>query len=468
MAWHAKKSASGSKQWLRCAGSLALVDQLDPSLRRPTGVAAMTGTCAHGLGEHCLRQGLREVPEELMGCVIALDENEDAEIDLKGTVPADIETTSQLSAHLGGREVKFFTRIDEKMRDGVQLYLDVVWEHFDEMGETCEMAVEQRFDLSWLREGLGGTSDCTLWQFMGLLRVIDYKNGYVNVDAEDNSQGLIYALGEAHRVEWMFDDVEVVIVQPNTRIGSPVKRFRVTQAQLRSFQEMLAEGSDRVDEAYEALAACADQADFVEWAGTYLDAGTVDDHDHCTWCDAFATCPAAQNLAQSVAMADFAEEPPELNPVEVHDEDSLRRLTDLIRWGDYLDKLVKAAKTLGQRRLEQGLEVPGYKLVEGKTNRRFESEEATVKRMVEKGFGKEELYEEPKPPALKSPAQMEKLGAARSKERKLAKELVAELASKPPGKLAMAPESDPREAVEPRDAASDFVDDMPSDYEGDE
>lgn len=477
MAWHAKKSASGSKQWMKCAGSLPLVDGMDSTLRRPTGTAAMTGTCAHALGEQSLRNGVRTLDEGLIGTIIWLDENEDATVGVPGDEPVQFETRSQLSAHLGV-DVKFFTVVDEKMLEGVQLYLDTVWADFDEMGDTCEMSIEVRLDMEWLRPGLGGTSDCTLYQFLGLLRVIDYKNGYVNVEAEDNTQGLKYALGEAHRVDWMFEDCEVVIVQPNTRIGAKVKRFRVTKEELRAFQDRLAEASDRVDEAAEALGACQDQADFTEWAGTYLDAGTAEEHDHCTWCDAFATCPAAQAIAENEAMADFADDPPDFNPVEVHDDESLERLRRLIKWGDYLDKLVKAAQTLGQRRLEQGLEMPGYKLVHGKANRAYDLPEGeVVAAMTKAGFEKSELYEEPKPPKLKSPAQMEKLGAARSAQRKKAKELVdgvwdkdkedwkvKPLAVKPLGKVTMAPETDPREAIVPGSAVDDFVDDIEHDY----
>lgn len=469
MAWHARKSASGSKTWMKCAGMLPLVERLPADMRRPTGAAAMTGTCAHGLGEHCLVNGLREVPEALMGTIIWLDDQEDAHL-LQLEEP-QIETRAQLAAELGV-DVKFFARVDDKMRDGVQLYLDVVWQAFDELGETCEMSVETRLSMDWLREGLGGTSDCTLFQFLGSLKAVDYKNGYVAVDADDNTQGQIYLLGEAQRAEWMFEDAEVIIVQPNSRDGRRVKRFTMTVEELRAFEARLAEASDRVDEACEALALCEDDADFMEWAGTYLDAGTDDDHDHCTFCDALATCPAAQARAQDVAMADFAEDPPELNPLEVHDEATLERLGRLIKWSKYLDGLVSAAKTLGQRRLEQGLEVPGQKLVYGKANRVYvEADDVVANRVsTELGVPITDCYEEPKPPKVKSPAQMEKLGAPRSKERKRAKELVEELAHKPQGKLTMAPLDDPREAVVPQaGAADDFVDDLPQDWEqGDE
>jgi hypothetical protein len=472
MAWHAKKSASGSKTWMKCSGMLPLVASMDPSLLQPTGLAAMMGTCAHGLGEHCLNAGLEEVPQELMGTIIWLDSEENAQL-LKRAEP-QVETRSQLSAELGV-DVLFFTRIDEKMRDGVQLYLDVVWEAYRELGDTVVMSVETRLDMSWLREGLGGTSDCTLLQFLGWLKAIDYKNGYVAVDADDNTQGMIYLLGEAHKAEWTFEHGEVIIVQPNSKDGHKVKRFTMTREELKAFEVRLGEASDRVDEAAAALMLVQDQVEFYEWAGTYLDAGTTEDHDHCTFCDALATCPAAIARAEAQAQADFADDPPDFNPLEIHDEDSLKRLTKVIKWGSYLDNLVKAAKTLGQRRLEQGLDMPGFKLVHGKANRLWPDTALVVKTLVEEGFNPDELYEEPKPPALKSPAQMEKIGAPRSKERKRAKELVGgvwdeekqewktePLAIKPFGKLTMAPDSDPREAVAPVNVADDFVDDLPS------
>lgn len=469
MAWHARKSASGSKQWIRCPGSLPYVEGLPEGMRRPAGAAAMLGTCAHGLGEHCLRNGLRQVPDALLDTVIWLDENEDAHL-TQEQLPG-IETTSQLSAELNGFEVKFMARVDEKMASGVQLYLDVCWEAYDEMGPGTEMMVEETFDMDWLRPGLGGTSDCTLWQFLSLLKVIDYKNGYVAVAADDNTQAMSYGLGMAQRVDWMFEELEVIIVQPNSR-GERVKRWRISRADLETFRDRLAEASDRVDEAADAYKLIADSVDFMEWAGTYLCADP--DGSHCTFCDGLATCPAAIARAEAEALADFADDPPDDNPLEVHDDASLERLARVVRWGPFLDKLVKAANTLGQRRLEQGLDMPGFKLVEGKTNRRWVSTDKEVAALIlghEEVKGKltdADLFEEPKPPALKSPAQMEKVGPARSAVRKKVKELVAELAAKPPGKVTMAPESDPREAVEPTSAADDFVDDVEWSPEGDE
>jgi hypothetical protein len=476
MAFHAKKSASGSKGWIKCSGRLAYVDSLPANMRRPTGAAAMTGTCAHGLGEHLLRRGERTVGEEWQGRIIWLDEAEDAYLGVHNEIPEDIETRSQLSAHLNGADVKFFTRIDQKMIDGVQLYLDVVWQDFDEMGSTVEMAIEQRLDLSWLRPDMGGTSDCTLYQFLGLLRVIDYKNGYVTVDADGNTQGMYYALGEAHRVGWLFDEVEVVIVQPNSKDGRPVKRFRLTKAELETFRDMLAEASDRVDEATAALEECRDQVDFMEWASTYLYAGDDDDHDHCTYCDALPICPAAKARMEELARADFADEPYDQTDVDVVDQEGLERLTRILKWADYLDRIVKAAKVLGQRRLETGEPMPGQKLVRGKANRKYVDDmtDDEIAAELAKATGKpaEAMWEKPKEPKLLSPSQAEKVGGVKAKRRiagtwdeNIEGWSVPPLAVKPEGKIVMAPETDPREAVNPGVIGDDFVDDIEHDYE---
>jgi hypothetical protein len=463
LAYHARKSASGSKRWIECPGSLALEASLAPELRRPTNEAAMTGTCAHALGEHCLLRGFKQVPEELHGVVIALDPEEDAVIDVLRVLD-ECDTAAQVTAATGD-DCKFMARADDKMVEGVNLYLETVWADRAEMGTETEMYVERRFDLSWLRPDMGGTSDCTLYEFMGLLRVIDYKNGFVPVEVEGNTQGLYYALGMAHEVEWLFEEVEVVIVQPNSRDGGGVRRYRISKAELEAFRDKLEEASDRVDAAGEELARIDDETGFYEWAAEFLSTG--EDGGHCTFCDALPTCPAAKWSAERVAMADFADVPPDGNEFSMPEESSLSRLEQVLRWGPFLDKLVSAANELGQRRLEQGLDVPGHKLVAGKANRVYcADDDEILSRMAAAGFKGEQVYEAPKPRKVKSPAQLEKLGKeAKRLVNGVARENpdgtvtweVEPLAIKPQGKLTMAPLADPRPAVTVGTAADDFA-----------
>ena len=105
-----------------------------------------------------------------------------------------------------------------------------------------------------------------------------------------------------------------------------------------------------------------------------------------------------------------------------------------------------------------GIEVPGKKLVRGKSNRKW-SPDLSIEQEINTrkiGLPLVELWTEPE---LKSPAQVEKLGADKAM-RKAMKALVDDLAFKPPGKLTLVDVSDPREAVDPgEEAITEFADD---------
>ena len=448
MAAHAKKSASGSKRWINCPGSLALIERLADGMKGGSSTAADLGTCAHALGERCLLEGLTTC-RGYKGWTIQYENGMDGEVWYEpGVAP----------------KASGFYPVDDDMCSAVDVYLDTVWAMKAEMGETCEMFVEKRFSLEWLRPDMFGTSDCTLWQFMGLLRAIDYKHGQgVAVEVEDNTQGLYYALGLAHEVEWLFEEIEVVIVQPRCpHSDGAVRKWRITKAELEEFQVYIAAASDRVDEARDALDNCLDETDFDTWCETYLQTG-----DHCQFCDKLPTCPAAWRTAQDVAKAAFADAPHTIDVPELgEDPEDLERLAKLLEWAKFLDGFVKAAKTLGQRRLEQGLPVPRHKLVRGKANRIWGvTTDELVEKASEIGLGVEDLYQEPK---LKSPSQVEKLSkeakklVSGTKAPKSAPEGTPEytippLAFKGAGKISMAHETDPREAVS-YDPAADFPD----------
>ena len=451
MTAHAKKSASGSKRWINCPGSLALIERLAEGMKGGSSTAADLGTCAHALGERCLLEGLT-TSRGYKGYTIQYENGMDGEVWYD---PGEAPKASG------------FYPVDDDMCSAVDLYLDTVWAMKAEMGETCEMFVEKRFSLEWLRPDMFGTSDCTLWQFMGLLRAIDYKHGQgVAVEVEDNTQGLYYALGLAHEVDWLFEEIEVVIVQPRCpHSDGSVRKWRITKAELEEFQVYIAAASDRVDEARDALDAVESPGDMEAWEQQYLKTG-----DHCQFCDKLATCPAAWNTAQTIAMADFADHPHGLEVPEIgEDPADLERLASLLEWAKFLDGFVKAAKNLGQRRLEQGLSVPRHKLVRGKANRVWSVDAETLRARLEAiGVGVEDMYGEPK---LKSPAQIEKIGkeakklvsgvkAPKNAPEGTPEYLEAPLAFKGAGKISMAHETDPRGAVS-YDPTQDFPDTDP-------
>lgn len=469
MGAHAKLSASGSKRWLGCAGSIALSERLPDHMWPPSGQAAMLGTCAHALGERCLHEKL-ETSRGYKGQVIWLDEEEDAHF---AEAPKDIKTKSELVAHCGIEgAVKFMARVDDTMIEGVDLYLTTVWRDLAEMSPQTEMFIERRFSLEWLRPGMFGTSDCSLYEFLGLLRIIDYKNGYLAVEVADNSQEKYYALGLAHDVDWLFSEIELVIVQPNAAHGDgSVRRWRCTKEELLAFRDELAHGADVVEEARAALADILDNdaahgeepAAMREWEGTYLDPGPGG--KHCDFCPIEATgCPALMNAVNQVARMDFADDPHDLEvPPDLADGRAMARIAQILEWAPRIDSFIRSTKALGQRLREEGHDVPRHKLVRGRATRRWVvGESAMVKALVEHaGLAADDLYDDPK---LLSPAKAEKLG-------KKVKEIInkgimdgdtvvlAPLCEKGQGKLTLVHESDNRpEAIV--DPGSDF-DDMP-------
>jgi len=454
MAAHAKKSASGSKRWMNCVGSLPICERLPPGMQNRSSGAADLGTCAHALGEHCLREGL-ESSRHFLGWTIHYEEGMDKE--------------EWLAPGLAPKASGYYP-VDHDMCSAVDVYLDVV------RGELAkypgaEMFVERRFSLEWLRPDMFGTSDCCIFQFLGLLLAIDYKHGQgVAVEVEDNTQGLYYALGLAQEVDWLFEEVEVVIVQPRCpHADGSVRRWRITKAQLEQFRDHLAECSDRVDDARDRLEEIyadpllsdAERSEaLTAWEVKYLTPG-----DHCQFCPKLPTCSAAWRKAQEVAMADFSDFPHAIDAPEIgEDPEDLERLASLLEWGKFLDGFVKAARMLGQRRLEQGLEVPRHKLVRGKANRIWGvTAEELRERCAAIGIGVEDLYKEP---TLKSPAQVEKLSkeakvlVAGKRAPKNAPEgtpeyVIPPIAFKGAGKISMAHESDPREA-QSYDPGQDF------------
>lgn len=456
MAWHARISASSMKRVLKCPGSVALIEAMPKHLRRPSGEAARLGTAAHGLGEYCLRQGL-ETSRDLLGGHITLDAQEDATVWLPG------------QTHEPDHEVRHIYPIDDDMCSAVDVYLQVVAEEAAKLSAP-ELLVEKRFDLDWLRPDLGGTSDCNIFEFLGTLVVIDYKHGQgVAVEVDDNPQMLTYALGSAKEYEWCFDKLVLIIVQPRcAHLEGGVRRWETTKERLLAFQDEVAQGYDTVMQAGSDLAEA--EAEFGRgvvpegWADKYLKTG-----DHCTFCDRNGPlCPKMTERIREVARADFADvmededclakQLPQ-DPEELLNEEVARQIADVLEWVPAIDRFIKAAKSLGFQHAAAGHKVPGHKLVEGRSVRKLCVPESTVvERLTALGIEKDRLYE---PPKIKSPAQLEKLGAKVKREvNGVAGEegtwAVEPLAMKGRGSLSLVPDSNPKPAVT-LDPGADFA-----------
>lgn len=383
---HAKLSASGSSRWMTCTPSAALEKDLPDS----TSVFAEEGTAAHELSEEFLRYEIGEISKRARS--IRLNK-----------FKANNEHYSQ------------------SMEDYVQAYVDVVMERVNEARATTPDAlvmIEQRLDFSeWVPEGFG-TGDVLIIAD-GQLEVVDLKYGKgVPVSAEDNSQMRLYGLGAYDRYNMLYDidRVRMTIVQP---------RLDSISSETLTADELLAWGENEVKPKAE-----------MAWNGE----GEYQPGEHCRFCKVNATCRARTEENLKLAEYDFAE-PPTLSHEEV--AKILPIAAELQKWAkDVADYALDQAE-------RHGVKFPGYKLVEGRSNRKYKDSEAVTKLLIEKEYKPEAIY---KPQELKTITALEKeLG------KKVFAEVLGNLIEKPPGKPALVDESDKRPELNSAESAeSDF------------
>lgn len=389
----------------------------------------MLGTAAHKLLEIMIIADQHEA-RDYAGGVLLVKAAGDEETEFYATgVPAlDPEHA---------RPGWFMFVADEKMIEGVQQTIDEIDRLKAEMCEGTEIFSERFLDMSWLDSRLGGTADVTLVEPFGRAELVDHKNGYILVEARDNDQLKQYAVGIAHEHSDC-ESVTVTISQPNAPHKEGLIRAETFSIDELKLYEI------RMKEAAEATSK----------PNALLRAG-----DWCLWCPAKTRCPAYDAMLLEEAQVDFSEdEPPAQLPTPV----STAELAHKMEWVPVIEAWVGRIKADIQRELENGNEVPGWKLVRGRSKRRWlNPQETVIKFMDELSFEQDDLYVEPK---LKSPAQLEKLGIGKE-QRKLVKAAVQELAFMPNGALAIAPLTDPRETASALDdAANEFADDDDGDF----
>lgn len=313
---HARLSASGSKKWLNCPGSIRLEENIIDS----GSEYAAEGTTAHTLGELKIRLALKEI-----------------------TRPAYHKKIAQLE-------------INDEMQEYTDGYRDYVLERYGAMVAECGadnlLMIEERIDLTdYVPEGFG-TGDAVLVG-SGLLEIVDLKYGKgVKVAAEENTQLMLYALGALIAWDWLYniERVRLHIYQP--RIDN-VDMWECSADKLRKWGEWVKE---RAALALEEDAPCC--------AGKYCDEG---------FCKARAICRAYTEEKQRLAYLDFK------RPAEL-DEDEIAEVLD------QADALAKWAKAVSDYALDQalnhGVRYPGFKLVEGRSNRTYTDENAVIAKLL--------------------------------------------------------------------------------------
>lgn len=387
---HALLSASGSSRWLNCTPSAKLED-LEPQI---SSVYADEGTLAHEISELMLKNYQQKISQKEYA-----------------------QALNQFKQH------KLY---NPEMDDYCEQYIEyVISQHVEFLTQGHENAillVEQKLDLTKYIAESFGTVDAVLLANR-TLEIIDLKYGKgVKVDAYENSQLKLYALGAIEAYQFLddFDTVKVTIVQPRMdNISSQV--FQVE--------------------------------DLVNWGETYVKVqadlatqgiGEFTAGSWCKFCKIQYKCPAMGTMANELAATDFDD------AVSVLDDSSI---LDLYKKADLVAAFIGSIKKFVFNEALKGKSWPGYKLVEGKSNRKVIDEDALIANVLthRKTITLDELVNT----KLKSFADLTKVLGKTSFDG-----LVVPFLEKPTGAPTLVSESDTRPAWS--SAANDFADSLES------
>lgn len=384
---HALLSASGASRWMGCTPSARLEEEYGVD---NTSTYAEEGTLAHELGEAMIR---RDVLGEM-----------DAE-----AFDKELDRIT---------ENKLFTL---EMLDVVPIYTEYVASEFAaSKAQTSDavLLIEQRVDLTkWVPEAFGSCDAVIIAD--GVLKVMDYKHGKgVPVSAVGNKQLMLYGLGAYDKYSFMYDihTVELHIIQPR------IDNISVWSL---SVEDLLKWAEDEV----KPKASMA-----------YDGAGELQAGDWCKFCKVKARCRALYQKTVEVAKLDF-QEPPLLNDDEI--ASVLANAPAIQEWLNSVSEYATNEASVN------GKIWPGFKLVEGRSLRKWSNEDQVAQILIDNGFSEDEMYNM----KLKGISEIERLVG-----KKNFASMLGEVVVKPQGKPTLVPESDKRPSLGAEDAINDFKD----------
>lgn len=358
--------------------------RLEQGFENKTSEYAEEGTLAHELGELGLRKALGEI------------------------------STRKYNSEI--KKIGTHKLYSADMPDYVELYTDTCMEKVSEAKAKTPDAVfkvEQRLDFSeWVPEGFG-TGDFVIIAD-GTMEICDLKYGKgVPVSANNNKQMMLYALGAIQEFSFLYDieKVKMTIIQP--RLDN-ISTFEVTADDLLKWAE-------------EYVKPTADLA--------FKGEGEFCAGDHCQFCRAKAVCKARADKNMELAQYDFQKQ-------DTMDNNDIAFVLSRV------DELVKWASDVKDYALEQALqgeEYDGFKVVEGRSNRKWSSEDKVGQILIGEGFKESIIYTT----KLDGISKIESAIGKKEVQR-----LLGDYIIKPPGKPTLVPVSDKREPYNP--AKSDF------------
>lgn len=372
MSEHAILSASSSHRWLNCTPSARLELEYEDN----ESPAAAEGTAAHALAEYKLKRALKK----------------------RAKKPVSEYDSEEMDKHTDD-------------------YVSFVLEKYEEAKQNCkdpEVLIEQRLDFSdYVPDGFG-TGDAVILADRTLY-IVDFKYGQgVVVDAYQNPQMMLYALGALTQFGMLYniEEISMSIFQPRRE---NVSTWTIKWNELLNWANNFLK--PKAEEAYNGT-------------GEYCSG------EWCRFCKASVKCRARAERHLELAKYEF-KQPPVLDDIEI--ECILPVLADFSAWANSLIAYAEA------KAINEGKKWAGYKVVAGRSVRKFTDEKAVVKAAEQAGYT--DIYKK----SLITLTEFEKLMG-----KETFREILGQFVTKPAGKLTLVPNTDKRPEVDTSTAKQIF------------
>lgn len=383
---HALLSASGAERWINCPPSARLAEQFPDE----TSTYAAEGTLAHELAE----------------CFLISMSNKDM-------LPKEARDALNL---------KFSKCITNEMHtDEMHIhasdYAKFVNDRCLELQKAngfAELKIEIKVDYSqYAPEGFGTVDAMVISD--GILEIIDFKYGKgVEVSAEDNAQLKLYALGAylEENALWDIKTIRMTIYQPR------IDNVSISEIAV----EELMEWANEVVKPASELA--------FEGKGAFNPGG------HCRFCKAKKLCKARHDAYSQIIIK-------RENPILIAES----KLQAILRNKPLIEKWLADVEAFAIDKLLNGEFVEGFKLVEGRSQRKYSDGDAVVAKLKELNVPEAMIYKK----ELIGITEAEKLVG-----KKNFKEAFSNLIVKPVGKPTLALISDKRPAMQLDNVIDEF------------
>lgn len=388
---HALLSASGASRWLNCTAS----PRLEEHYENTTSAYAEEGTLAHEISELLLRNAIGAI--------------------------------DPVEAIQKGNDLEKHAMYSSEMPDEVQKYVDFVLETLNaakSITPEAKLLIEERVDLTDFIEDGFGTNDAIILSDK-VLDVIDLKYGKgVRVNAENNSQLMLYGLGalNKHLLSYDIETIRLNIVQPRL---DHIDTWEISAKELLEWGETIVK--PKAVEAYKG--------------GTEPKPG-----DWCKFCKAKARCSALANKNMQDVKMEFNDSPEVLkDSKELTDE----QLTYIFQVSGAIKDWLSSIESYMLKEAVSGKNWPNLKLVEGRSQRKWVDETSVEEKLLKEGYQADQIF-------------ISKLGGITQIEKLIGKKnfetVVGEFVTKPQGSPTLVDVSDKRPPYNFAATANDFID----------